>query len=195
MIMVNPVRVLARPMLASMFVVGGLEAMEHPTPKVGAADDLAHRLANRVGLGGLDTRTLVQINGAVQIAAGAALAVGKFPRLSCAALAASLVPTTVAGHPFWDEMDPDTRANQEAHFLKNVSMLGGLLLASSDREGRPSAIWLIKNKVHQELDKAGMLATHTKREVRVLRKAAKFAARATAAKAELAKTKLATAIA
>ena len=53
------------------------------------------------------------------------LATGKFPRLSSLALAASLVPTTLAGHRFWEESDPQVKAQQQIHFFKNVSMLGG----------------------------------------------------------------------
>ena len=51
--------------------------------------------------------TLVRINAVAQIAAGLALATGRAPRLSAAVLAASLVPTTAAGHRFWEESDPD----------------------------------------------------------------------------------------
>jgi hypothetical protein len=69
------------------------------------------------------------------------LALGKFPRLSALALAASLVPTTFAGHRFWEETDPTRRSAQQLHFLKNAGMLGGLILASVDTEGRPSLVW------------------------------------------------------
>ena len=45
-------------------------------------------------------------------------------------LAASLVPTTLAGHRFWEETDPQAKAMQRLQFAKNTSVLGGLLLAS-----------------------------------------------------------------
>jgi putative oxidoreductase len=57
------------------------------------------------------------------------------------ALGASLVPTTFAGHRFWEEGDPKQRAAQKIHFLKNVGLLGGLLLAALDTEGQPSLRW------------------------------------------------------
>ena len=47
-------------------------------------------------------------------------------------LAGSLVPTTVQGHQFWKETEPGIRANQRVHFFKNVSLLGGLLMATLD---------------------------------------------------------------
>ena len=58
------------------------------------------------------------------------LASGHFPRLSATVLAATLVPTTAAGHRFWEEQDPQKKAMQRIHFFKNTSMLGGLLLAA-----------------------------------------------------------------
>lgn len=40
----------------------------------------------------------------------------------------------MAGHRYWEETDPGARANQRIHFLKNVSMTGGLLMATLDRD-------------------------------------------------------------
>ena len=77
-----------------------------------------------------DPATLVRINGAAQLLAGLALATGRAPRLSATVLAATLVPTTAAGHRFWEESDKRRApAQQRLHFFKNVSMLGGLLIA------------------------------------------------------------------
>ena len=58
-----------------------------------------------------DPQTLVRVNAAVQIAAAAALATNRAPRLSSTVLAASLVPTTLAGHRFWEETDPGPRTS------------------------------------------------------------------------------------
>ena len=133
-------RTLARPLLASMFVMGGADALLNPEPKAGKAKDVGPKVAAPFGLPE-DPETLVKINGAVQLGAGALLALGKLPRLASLALAASLVPTTLAGHRFWDETDDRARAMQRIQFFKNISMLGGLLLAAVDTEGRPSLSW------------------------------------------------------
>lgn len=132
-------RKIARPMLAAMFVTGGVDAVKRPDAKVSTAEAVTEPLAGPLGLPD-DTAQLVRINGAVQIGAGLMLATGRLPRLAAAALAVSLVPTTLAGHRFW-EADADARAGQRIHFLKNVSMLGGLILAATDTEGRPSLAW------------------------------------------------------
>jgi putative oxidoreductase len=70
----------------------------------------------------------VKLNGAVQVVAGTTLALGILPRVSALALAASLVPTTLAGHRFWEEEDEAARAQQSVQFLKNAAMMGGLLM-------------------------------------------------------------------
>jgi uncharacterized membrane protein YphA (DoxX/SURF4 family) len=117
----------ARPLIAGMFIHGGLDSFRNPAGKVPRAEKVAPDIANLVGIDA-DTEQLVQFNGAVQVAAGTTLALGIFPRLSALALAGSLVPTTLAGHRFWEEEDDAARAQQRVQFLKNAAMLGGLLL-------------------------------------------------------------------
>jgi hypothetical protein len=55
---------------------------------------------------------VVRANAAVMAGAGAMLAFGRLPRLAGAVLAITMVPTTYAGHPFWQEKDPDIRRQQ-----------------------------------------------------------------------------------
>jgi uncharacterized membrane protein YphA (DoxX/SURF4 family) len=69
------------------------------------------------------------------------LALGWLPRISAFAIAATLVPTMAAGHRFWEEDDPEMRAQQRIHFLKNLIMLGGLLMAAGDAAGKLSLAW------------------------------------------------------
>lgn len=132
------VRAAARPMLATMFITGGLDSVMHPKGKAGAAARVAPGIAQRLPFPLTeDPVQLVRINGAVQLTAGVSLALGRFPRLSALVLAASLVPTTLAGHRFWEKTETGERKAQQQHFTKNLSMLGGLLLAAVDLEGRP----------------------------------------------------------
>jgi uncharacterized membrane protein YphA (DoxX/SURF4 family) len=120
-------RPLARPMLAAMFVYGGLDSARAPAAKVPRAEPVAPKIAEPLGLP-TDTEQLVRLNGVAQVVAGTTLALGWLPRLSALVLAGSLVPTTLAGHRFWEEDDPKARTQQTIHFLKNVGLLGGLLL-------------------------------------------------------------------
>jgi uncharacterized membrane protein YphA (DoxX/SURF4 family) len=143
----------ARPLLASIFVVGGWDAFWNPASKAKKAEVVTEPLAETAGVQGLDTETLVRVNGAIQVGAGVLLAVGKFRRLAALALIGSIVPTTYAGHRFWEESDPTTRAQQRTHFLKNIGLLGGLILAAFDTEGDPSLAWHAKRQA-RELESA-----------------------------------------
>jgi putative oxidoreductase len=117
----------ARPLLAGMFIYGGLDAFKNPSGKTPRAEKVAPAIADVVGIDA-DTEQLVQLNGAVQVAAGITLALGILPRVSALLLAVSLVPTTLAGHRFWEEEDEAARAQQSVQFLKNAAMMGGLLM-------------------------------------------------------------------
>jgi putative oxidoreductase len=142
-------RRIARPMLASMFIAGGLDAIQSPEGKVKAAAAVTEPLKARFPLLPEDTATLVRLNGIVQVGAGGLLALGRFRRLAAWALAASVIPTTYAGHRFWEEVDEETRAQQRVHFLKNLGLLGGLILAAADTEGAPSLGWRARRRAGQ----------------------------------------------
>lgn len=143
-------RAAARTLLASYFVVSGARAVQNPTPLVPAAKPLVDRFVPMVkqyapisvaDVVPEDAATLVRINGGLQLVGGLALASGKGRRIGAALLAASLIPSTLAKHPFWSREDAADRASDRAHFLKNTSLLGGVLLASADTEGKPSLAW------------------------------------------------------
>ena len=95
---------LARPLAAGIFSVGGFDSLRHPDKKVPTAQTVTAPITQATGL---DTEALVRVNGAVQVGAGLALAPGRLPRLAALLLIGSLVPTTVAGHRFWEIDDAD----------------------------------------------------------------------------------------
>ena len=140
-------RALARPMLASIFIVQGYDTLRHPERVAPRAGKVVGPLQERVSALPDDTEQLIRINGGVQLVAGSLLAIGRFPRLSALALAATLVPTTLAGHPYWEAEDEKERAQQRIHFLKNLTMLGGLLIAAADTGGNPSLAWRSRHAV------------------------------------------------
>ncbi|MFC8125694.1 DoxX family protein [Streptomyces sp. NPDC057302] len=131
----------ARPLLASVFLTGGVSALRDPKRVAPAAEPVAAPLASRIPWLTEDPERLVRINGAVQVGAGAMLATGRLPRVAALALACSLVPTTLAGHAWWKEEDKERRAAQRTQFTKNLSLLGGLLIAAADTHGKPSVAY------------------------------------------------------
>ncbi len=125
-------RTVARPMLASMFIYGGVMAAKSPGPRAKKAQPVADAIKRVAPDLPVTGDNLTRLNGGVQALAGAALATGRLPRISAFVLAATLPPTTIVGHAYWNETDPAARANQRVHFLKNVSLAGGLLMATLD---------------------------------------------------------------
>ena len=169
------VRRVARPMLSAIFVVQGLEQLRHPSALGPKVAPLAAQLAP-LGVPN-DPELLVRANGATMVGGGALLATGHFPRLASWALAGSLVPTTYVGHPFWAETDPALKRTQRIAFLKNVGLLGGLLLAAVDTEGRPGLAYRL-----------GMAGDAVERTARTTRREARHVARAARREAKLAAT-------
>lgn len=185
-------RALARPLLSVIFVVQGVNSVRNPEPLVTKAQPVTDRLvpvlkkaapaqiADRIPE---TTVNLIRLNGAAQVLGGLALATGKGRRLGATLLAASLVPTTLAGHAFWQEDEKSAKAQQRIQFMKNLGLMGGLLLAAVDTEGKPGVAWRASHgaKAAKRETKRGTKAA--KREARQLARDAKAAARL--AKAEL----------
>jgi len=155
-------RRIARPLLASIFVAGGLDALRNPAGKVVKARVVTEPFRRETGMAALDNETVVRVNGGVQIVGGVFLATGKFRRLASIVLMGSLIPTTYAGHRFWEETDETARSQQRMHFLKNLGLLGGLILAAVDTEGAPSLGWRTKRRVHQIEDMMVPGRAHTR---------------------------------
>ncbi len=168
-------RLIARPLLASTFLVGAVNALKNAEASATRARPITDRVvsfAQRVVPQApvpSDGVTLVRINAVTQLAAATALATGRAPRLGAVVLAGSLVPTTVAGHRFWEETEPTGRAQQRLHFVKNASVLGGLLLAGVDTEGQPGVAWRARRAVKDVRREAAQIARTTRREARLAR--------------------------
>lgn len=147
------VRRLARPMISGIFVMGGINALRNPKGHAQVAapvlDQVSDKLPDPLPK---DNTQLVRVDAAVKIGAGSLFALNRFPRLAALALAGSLVPTTLAAHRFWEITDPGDREAQQIHFFKNVGLLGGLILATVDTEGKPSVAWRARRGVRMATD-------------------------------------------
>jgi uncharacterized membrane protein YphA (DoxX/SURF4 family) len=155
-------------MLAAIFVTSGLDCLRHPAARAKVAAPLVKELAERLNLPD-DPELLVRANGATMLAAGTMLGMGRFPRLAALVLAGALVPTTYAAHAFWTVEDPAARAQQRTHFLKNVGLLGGVLLASVDTAGKPGLAYRTRRAAAEARRQAAL----TKREARHAAKSAR----------------------
>jgi putative oxidoreductase len=155
-------RSVARPMLASIFIVQGYQTWRWPERVAARAEPVVRPVTDRVAVLPDETEQVVRLNGAVQCVAGSMLAMGWLPRLSAAVLAGTLVPTTLGGHRYWEIEDKQERNQQRIHFLKNLTMLGGLLIAAADTGGNPSLAWRSRHAA-RDVQRDVALATRTAR--------------------------------
>ena len=147
------VRRIARPLLASTFIYGGIDTLRNPGPRVAGARPVVEKVTEQADKQlpiqvSRDVEQWVKIDAAVKVGAGALFSLGRLPRLSALVLAVSIVPTTLAGHRFWEKEGAE-KAGHTIHFLKNLGLLGGLLLAAVDTEGKPSVGYRARRAAHK----------------------------------------------
>jgi putative oxidoreductase len=106
----------ARLVLASLFLLGGLNKFLDPTSTDGMLTNV-----------GLEPETLFRIATALfEICAGAALVFGRFPAaIAGAALVAFTLLTNIVFHRFW-ELDGSIARLELSLFFKNIALCGGL---------------------------------------------------------------------
>jgi uncharacterized membrane protein YphA (DoxX/SURF4 family) len=130
-------------MLGALFVYEGARALANPDPLLAPAKPLADRITPLLARTPLpaDTKLLVQLNGATQLAGGLLMSSGRLARPTATVLAGSLAMTTAAAHMSWRKAEPAAKREQRLQLLKNLGVLGGLLLAAADTQGRPGLRW------------------------------------------------------
>ena len=140
-------------MLSAVFISRGVESLRSPKPAADATRqtlDGLSKLPDPVGTNvPSDAETVAKVNAAVQIGGGLLLATGKFPRVASIALAASVVPGSLGGHAFWNQSDPQRKTEERKAFITDISLLGGLIIAAVDTEGKPSLGWRGRRAAHK----------------------------------------------
>jgi len=116
-----------RVLLALMFVIAGFG-------KIGGFEGTAGYIAS-AGLPMPQLGVLIAI--AVELGGGLLLVVGWKARWAALALAAFTVPATFFFHNFWNMSGPAMQTNQLL-FMKNISVIGGLLMVWAFGPGRYS---------------------------------------------------------
>ncbi|MCI7551600.1 MAG: DoxX family protein [Actinomycetaceae bacterium] len=140
----NLLRSIARPLLATPFIVAGVDALRHPEQHRARAREI-YSLVERFGVQAPDDETTDLITrgtgGAVALA-GAALATSKAPRLASLVLGTAPIPIALANNPFWIHKGPQRRADL-VNLASALGLVGGALIAATDRVGKPSVAWRV----------------------------------------------------
>lgn len=133
---------LARPLLAAPFIASGIDAMMKPKEHREAADR-ALAVAESLGVARpaqSSVDLLTRATGAVFTVAGLCLARGKLPRSSALILGGMQLPIALARNPFWEQKGQERR-NSLTALVSAAGLVGGALIASQDRGGKPSLGW------------------------------------------------------
>ncbi|MCU1459780.1 MAG: DoxX family protein [Actinomycetia bacterium] len=115
--------IVSRMFLAPIFILSGQRNLRNPGPQAVKA---AKVVPEPVSL------HAVRANGAFMVVAGTAMALGIKPRLAALGLAGALIPTTLAGHAFWDDEPGPNRSTNQLQVAKNLGLIGGLFLVAAD---------------------------------------------------------------
>jgi len=75
-------------------------------------------------------KVLLAIAAAAELVGGLSLLLGLWSRVGALGLFVFLIPTTLMFHNFWAAPAAD-QMNQQIHFLKNVAIMGGLLMIAA----------------------------------------------------------------
>lgn len=156
------VRLLARPLLATGFIAAGADRLRDAENTAEQLRPTLKRVGGMVPSAAAVTgnpQLVAKVLGATQVGAGALLALGKLPRLSGLLLTGTAVLNAVVEYKNAEIDTPDERKARRAGLLKNLSLIGAVLLVAVDTNGRPGLAW-----------RAGHLADDTRRSVASLGK-------------------------
>jgi uncharacterized membrane protein YphA (DoxX/SURF4 family) len=70
----------------------------------------------------------VAVTGAMLVLGGLSLLMGVFPVVGVILLAAFLIPVSFTMHNFWKIQDPQQKMIEMVNFLKNMALLGSVLM-------------------------------------------------------------------
>jgi putative oxidoreductase len=118
-------KALGRALLSGMFIHGGYHAAKEPGGRVA--------MAEKAGVPSAEL--MVKVDGSLMVLGGILLALGIRPRLAALILAGCLIPTTYAGHQFWNQETKQASDQQLTQFMKNLAMLGGLIVVLAEERG------------------------------------------------------------
>ena len=118
---------IGRVLIAAIFLVSGIAKLT----------DTAGTAGYMTAVGIPNAETFAIIAGIAEIAGGVALALGFLGRLGAIGLFVFMIPTTLIFHGFWN-FEGAEQKTQMVNFMKNLAIMGGLLMIFADGPGRLS---------------------------------------------------------
>lgn len=155
------VRKVARPLLASSFIVSGIdrlrdpESAKHLTKLIDLAASVSPQLAVLKGREELVGKVLA----GSQVAAGTIFAVGKLPRLAAAQLLITGAINSYVEYRATESTTKDQKVARRNAALTNGSLLGAIAISAVDTDGNPSLLWRASKLGDRVAHKSSQLAS------------------------------------
>lgn len=148
------IRKIARPMLASAYIVEGAGTFIDHEAHVESTEAFLNRVrsvlprkyAKKVPK---DSSLVSSALGGAKMGAGCMLVLGKMPRTSAAVLAATTIPTLFGEYAFWETQDEAEQRALRTNFLSHLALLGGAIIAAADTSGKPGISWRVSHAADQ----------------------------------------------
>ncbi len=163
------VRVLARPMLASSFVLTGVDRLRNADTTATALRPTLDRIVKVIPSAASvtkDERQVAKILGAAHLGAAVMLGIGRFSRLSALVLVGTSALNTAVEFNNADSSTPQARKARRNQLIKNVSLIGAVLLAAVDTNGRPGLAWRAEHFAEDARRNALALGHDTRKSAR-----------------------------
>lgn len=158
------VRKLARPLLASSFVLSGIDRLKN-------SNDYSH-LEKAISLASKSAPQLVVLKGkeqllgqglaATQVAAGSLFALGKLPRLSSVVLLATGATNAYVEYAATEANTKEDKKARTRSALTNGSLLGAIAITAVDTDGNPSLVWRANKLGNTIAKKSGQITSDLK---------------------------------
>ena len=133
--MSDTLALLSRVLLSPVFILSGYAKMMDPS---GILNNAGTKHFMELVAGGAAAPTwLGYLIAAIELLGGLAILLGFQTRLAAWGLFIWVIIASYLGHPFWG-MEGAARAANQAQFLKNLAIMGGMLLLAGAGPGRIS---------------------------------------------------------
>lgn len=157
------IRKIARPLLASAFVLDGVQMLKNTGEHTEEAKLIvgnARRVLppNVAAVIPKDDTTSVRLVAGSKIAGAALLGTGKAPRLGAGLLTLLQLPTSLSRNAFWSEKDQAAKKNKQRGLVTDLALVGGLAITTADTAGKPGLTWRVQKALPGKSEQEKMLA-------------------------------------
>ncbi|QFQ02233.1 hypothetical protein CUROG_04275 [Corynebacterium urogenitale] len=156
------IRTLARPLLASVFAVDGVQMLKDTNEHTAEAKAIVGTVRkvlppNVTSAIPNNDVTNVRILAGTKLVGAALLGSSKAPRIGAGILAAVQIPTAVTRNAFWSAKDKETKKNQQRGLITDLALLGGLAITAEDTAGKPGLKWRVQKALPGKSEQEKML--------------------------------------